>query len=71
MYTFSFDRREISRYFDGAKCIHSGDAIVEYLQKNYQCDKNFDKTTVQFFASDNPDGLKSVAKEWLGGLLHE
>ncbi|QOG11938.1 glutamate racemase [Arcobacter sp. FWKO B] len=68
---FPLIEKKISEYFGGAKCIHSGDAIVEYLQKNYNCDKNFDKTSVQFFASDNPDGLKSVAKEWLGDLLHE
>jgi glutamate racemase len=68
---FPLIEKKISEYFGGAKCIHSGDAIVEYLQKNYNCDKNFERTSVQFFASDNPDGLKNVAREWLGDLLNE
>ncbi|MDY0364994.1 MAG: glutamate racemase [Arcobacteraceae bacterium] len=66
---FPLIEEKISSYFNGAKTIHSGDAIVEYLQANYKCDKNFDKTEVKFFASDNPDGLKKVAQEWLGELL--
>lgn len=56
---------EIQNYFKNAKTIHSGEAIVEYLQTNFNCDKSFDKTKVTYFASENPDGLKEVAKSWL------
>lgn len=68
---FPLIQDKIQAYLGGAKVIHSGDAIVEYLQKNYNCDKNFEKTKVQFFASDNPDGLKNVASDWLKGLIDE
>lgn len=49
--------------------IHSGNAIVEHLKENFNCDKNFESTDISFFASENPDGLKKVAREWLKGLL--
>lgn len=62
---------QISAYLGNAIAIHSGEAIVEYLSENYNIDKNFDKTKVSFFASENPNGLKQVAKEWLGGLINE
>jgi glutamate racemase len=46
--------------------IHSGEAILEFLEKNENLSKKFDKTEVKFFATENPDGLKEVAKNWLG-----
>lgn len=61
----------ISSYLGGAVPIHSGEAIVEYLKEQHNYDKNFAKTKVTFFASENPNGLKSTAKEWLGDLLDE
>jgi len=60
---------KISSYFGNILTIHSGNAIVNFLQKNYNCDKNFDNTKVTFFASENPDGLKKVAYDWLGDLI--
>ncbi len=55
----------IGKYFPNSTLIHSGDAVVEYLQNEYNLDKKFDKTDMKFFASENPDGLKRVAYEWL------
>lgn len=60
---------EISKYLDGAVAIHSGEAIVEYLEDAHKVDENFTKTKTSFFASENPNGLKKVAKDWLGDLI--
>ena len=69
---FPLIEKKISKYFDDkAVTIHSGNAIVEYLQNNFKCDKNFEKTEMLFFASENPEGLKKTAKEWLGELINE
>ncbi len=45
--------------------IHSGDAIVEYLEKEFDFSKKYEKTAIKFFASENPDALKAVAAKWL------
>lgn len=59
----------IARYYPQAKLIHSGDAIVEYLKVNFNINHKFDKSIIKYFATENPDGLKSVAKLWLGDLV--
>lgn len=57
---------KISNYFEGkAKLIHSGEAIVEYLENHFDFPHTFDKPLLKFFASENPDGLKEVAHKWL------
>ena len=68
---FPLIEKVISNHFNGAQTIHSGEAIVQYLKQEHQYDKNFKKTKVSFFASENPEGLKKVAKNWLGALLDE
>ncbi len=55
----------ISSYFPNASLIHSGEAIVEYLQKKYSLKDSYKKTDIKYFATENPDMLKSVAKIWL------
>jgi glutamate racemase len=45
--------------------IHSGDAIVEYLEDKFEFTKKYKNPTLKFFASENPDALKSVATKWL------
>ena len=60
---------EISKYLNNAITIHSGDAIVDFLKLEYNCVNKFDTTNIKFFASENPDNLKNVAKIWLKGLL--
>ena len=55
----------ISAYFPHATLIHSGEAIVEFLEKEYRLSKKFDKTPLKLFASENPDSLKKVAASWL------
>ena len=56
----------IHNYFDGnAKMIHSGEAIVEYLQQHYSLNKKYPHTDLKLFATENPDALKKVASKWL------
>jgi len=56
----------LQNYFGkSTKLIHSGDAIVEYLQSEFSFNKKYEHTSMKFFASENPDALKSIAKKWL------
>lgn len=61
---------KISRYFNDAITIHSGDAIVEYLQTEYNCTKKYDDTKIILFASSNPNGLRNVAVKWLENISY-
>jgi len=45
--------------------IHSGEAIVEHLQNKFDFSKRYNDTQIKFFASENPDRLKEVARRWL------
>ena len=63
--------KKISNYLNGCDTIHSGEAIVKYLEDEHKYDKNFENTKVTFFASENPESLKNTAKDWLGDLLHD
>jgi len=56
---------KISNFFGGIKTIHSGEAIVKLLEKEYKLEKKFKSIKIEFFASSNPEQLKSIAKEWL------
>lgn len=45
--------------------IHSGDAIVEYLEQNFKFEEKFENPKLSFYASENPQALKQVASKWL------
>ena len=45
--------------------IHSGDAIVEHLEKEFAFKIKYEKTLLKFFASENPEALRAIAKKWL------
>lgn len=45
--------------------IHSGDAIVEYLEKEFDFSIKYENPKLEFFASENPEALKAVGKKWL------
>ena len=45
--------------------IHSGDAIVEQLEYEFVFTKKYEKPILKFFASENPEALKKIAKKWL------
>ncbi len=55
----------ISAYFPRATLIHSGEAIVEFLQDRYEIEQPHKRPTLKLFASENPDHLKAVANLWL------
>lgn len=57
---------QISHYFHHkSRIIHSGEAMVEYLHVNYDMRQQFKDCDMKFFASENPEALKEVAKKWL------
>jgi glutamate racemase len=63
---FPFISEAIKNYFSHKSImIHSGEAIVEYLQSQYRLSEKFETTELKFFASENPEGLKNVARKWL------
>lgn len=63
---FPLVEQAIHNYFKGNSIlIHSGEAIVEYLETHYDFTKRFDHTQLKFFASENPESLRQTAKDWL------
>jgi len=56
----------LQNYFDEKPLlIHSGEAIVEYLESSYELSPNIEKGSLKIFASDNVAGLRNIAKHWL------
>jgi len=51
------------------KIIHSGEAIVEYLEKIHNIKSKSQITNLKIFASDNVNGLRDIAKDWLSNSL--
>lgn len=45
--------------------IHSGDAIVEHLLREFHFEKKHASPELKFFASENPEALRKIASEWL------
>jgi len=62
---FPLISKEIHKYFPKATLIHSGEAVVEFLENEFDIKENHPKTSLKLFASENPDKLKEVAKIWL------
>ncbi len=59
----------IKEYFDSKPLmIHSGEAIVEYLADHHGITSQCKQSDLKIFASDNVDGLRKIAKEWLSTL---
>jgi len=64
---FPFIGDSLHRFFDKKPLlIHSGEAIVEYLETRYRLEKREQKTELKIFASDNVAGLRAIADIWLG-----
>ena len=56
----------LQNYFDKKPLlIHSGEAIVEYLEARYQLFSKQNKAELKIFASDNVAGLRKIANYWL------
>jgi len=62
---FPLIARSISSYFPNATLIHSGEAIVQYLEDRYHLKNSHKSCDLKLFASENPDHLKKIAKLWL------
>ncbi len=56
---------EYKKIFKNTILLHSGDAIVEYLKNNFNFNTKYEKTSIKYFATENPEHLKNIAKEWL------
>ena len=58
--------KALQEYFgDKTRLIHSGDAIVEQLQKEFKLTSLKRKSKVKFYASSDVKALKDTANKWL------
>lgn len=55
----------IKNFFPTTQLVHSGEAIVEYLEATRPSIPRNTDPILRFFASENPEGLKKVAHSWL------
>ena len=56
----------LQNYFgESCQLIHSGDAIAKYLEKEFDFTERFSEPQMKFFASENPEALRKIAKKWL------
>ena len=63
---FPLIRDALSTYFGGkTKLIHSGEAIVEQLEKEFTFTEKYSHPKLKFFASENPEALRKIAQKWL------
>jgi len=63
---FPLISKALQNYFgEETILIHSGDAIVQYLENKFEFINKHPNSTIKFFASENPDALKTIAKKWL------
>ncbi|MCF6173449.1 MAG: glutamate racemase [Sulfurimonas sp.] len=68
---FPLISNSLKKYFHkNTILIHSGDAIVEYLENNFDFDTKYQQAKLKFFASENPDALKNIASKWLNKSLY-
>jgi len=63
---FPLIAKSLEGYFDEKPIlIHSGEAIVEYLESRYKLSRRDEETALKIFASDNVAGLRRIAEMWL------
>ena len=63
---FPLIAKSIAKYFNNKPLlIHSGDSIMQYLQREYSLKPTKIPTKITFFASDSLKKLKETAKLWL------
>jgi glutamate racemase len=48
--------------------IHSGEAIVAYLEEQHGIREVHEQCDLRLFASDDVEGLRTIAKSWLGAI---
>jgi len=58
--------KSLSQYFGTqTQLIHSGDAIVQYLENKFTFKRKHTDPKLKFFASENPEALRAIAQKWL------
>ena len=57
--------RLTNHFGDNTLLVHSGEAIVEYLEREFTFTHRYKTPQLKFFASENPEALRAVAKKWL------
>jgi len=63
---FPLIAKNLQNYFSKKPVlIHSGEAIVEYLESKYDLSVKKEKANLKIFASDNVAGLRKIANDWL------
>ena len=62
---FPLIKNEYQKFFKDTVLIHSGEAIVQYLKENFNLTGKYQKTNIKYFATENPEHLKEIAKQWL------
>ncbi|MFP4332131.1 MAG: glutamate racemase [Campylobacterales bacterium] len=63
---FPLISEEVAGFFPNQPLvIHSGEAIAEYLEQKGLQRGSAKNSKVKYFASENPEGLKEVARKWL------
>ena len=63
---FPLIAQELQNYFGAnTRLIHSGEAIVEHLETLFDFQEKYPNPTLKFFASENPEALRDVARKWL------
>jgi len=63
---FPLISKALSKYFgEKTLLIHSGDAIVEYLNNSFDFTQKYTNPKLQFFSSENPEALRKIAGKWL------
>lgn len=56
----------LQKYFgEDTILIHSGEAIVEHLEREFTFSTRYKEPKLKFFASENPEALRNIAKKWL------
>ncbi|MCD4667931.1 MAG: glutamate racemase [Sulfurimonas sp.] len=66
---FPLISKALQNYFTKEiKLIHSGDAIVQYLESEFTFTKKYKNPEMKFFASENPEALRTIASKWLKNI---
>ncbi|MBL4855417.1 glutamate racemase [Idiomarina loihiensis] len=61
---FPLIAESISAYFNGAKTIHSGEAMLAWLKQHLDLSAQFDTTPLHIIATENVDAVKRTATRW-------
>ena len=54
----------ISAFFGGALTIHSGEAMLHWMEQRLDLTARFERTPIQIMASENVEAVKRVAARW-------